>query len=178
MRELATSERIEAFFRSLGRAASEPCRVYLTGGVTAVILGFRPTTVDIDLAIDPESDEVLRAIPRLKEELRVNVELAAPHDFIPPLPGWQERSVFIRQEGPLALFHYDFYAQVLSKLERGHTKDLDDVRLFLERGLVEPSRLLELFQAIETELYRYPAVDPAAFRQAVEELVGGQPASP
>lgn len=43
---------------------------------------------------------------------------------------------------------------------------------------MEPSRLLELFQAIEPELYRYPAVDPAAFRQAVEELVRDQPASP
>jgi hypothetical protein len=152
MRELATSERIEAFFRSIGRAASEPCRVYLTGGATAVILGFRPTPVDIDLAIHPESDEVLRAIPRLKEELRVNVELAAPHDFIAPLPGWQERSLYIRKEGPLALYHYDLYAQVLSKLERGHAKDLDDARRFLERGLVEPSRLLELFETHRPDL--------------------------
>ena len=108
----------------------------------------------------------------------MNVELAAPHDFIPPLPGWPERCLFIRQEGPLALFHYDLYAQVLSKLERGHTKDLEYARRFLERGLVAPSRLLELFEAIEPELYRYPAVDPAAFREAVEELVRGQPASP
>lgn len=84
MRELATSERIDAFFRLLGRAASKPCRLYVTGGVTAVILGFRPTTLDIDLEIHPESDEILRAIPRLKEELRLNVELAAPHHFIPP----------------------------------------------------------------------------------------------
>ncbi len=67
MRELATSERIDAFFRSLGRAASKPCRLYVTGGVTAVILGFRLTTLDIDLEIHPESDEILRAIPRLKE---------------------------------------------------------------------------------------------------------------
>lgn len=36
---------------------------------------------------------------------------------------------------------------------------------------MEPSRLLELFEAIEPELYRYPAVDPAAFRRGVEELV-------
>lgn len=172
MRELATSERIEAFFRLLGRAASKPCRLYVTGGVTAVILGFRPTTLDIDLEIHPESDEILRAIPRLKEELRLNVELAAPHHFIPPLPGWQERSRFIRQEGPVSVLHYDFYGQVLSKLERGHTKDLEDVRQFLARRLVEPATLMELFEAIEPDLYRYPAIDPAAFRRAVEELIG------
>lgn len=82
MRQLATSERIENFFRRLGRQASSASRVYVTGGVTAVLLGFRPSTVDIDLALYPESDEILRAIPRLKEELHVNVELAAPHPFI------------------------------------------------------------------------------------------------
>jgi hypothetical protein len=71
-----------------------------------------------------------------------------------------------------------FHAQVLSKLERGPAKDLDDARRFLERGLVEPSRLLELFEAIEPQLYRYPAVDPAAYCEAIEELVGDQPASP
>lgn len=178
MRELASTERIEGFFRSLGRAASGPSRIYVTGGVTAVLLGFRPTTLDIDLALYPESDEILRAIPRLKDELRVNVELAAPHHFIPALPDWQERSTFIRQEGPLSLFHYDFYAQVLSKLERGHDKDLRDARQFVERALVEPARLLELFEAIEPELYRYPAIDPATFREAVEEFVRGQPDSP
>jgi hypothetical protein len=177
MRELATSERIEEFFRSLGRAASIPSRVYVTGGVTAVILGFRASTVDIDLEIHPESDEILRAIPRLKEELRINVELAAPHHFIPPLPGWQERSHFIRREGPLDFYHYDFYAQALAKLERGHDKDLRDARQLAERGLGDPARLLELYGSIEPELYRYPAVDPTEFRQAVEDFVNNQPTS-
>lgn len=178
MRQLATAERIEAFFRSLGRATSGPSRIFVTGGVTAVLLGFRSTTLDIDLALDPESDEILRAIPRLKDELRLNVELAAPHHFIPALPDWRGRSVFIRQEGPLALFHYDFYAQVLSKLERGHDKDLRDAHQFMERALVDPVLLLELFEAIEPELYRYPAIDPATFREAVEEFVRDQPGSP
>jgi hypothetical protein len=33
--------------------------------------------------------------------------------------------------------------------------------------LAEPPRLRELYDAIEPELYRYPAVDPAAFRKKV-----------
>ncbi|MGC2375550.1 MAG: hypothetical protein WA484_16920 [Solirubrobacteraceae bacterium] len=37
----------------------------------------------------------------------------------------------------------------------------------LESGLVEPLRLCEFYDAIEPELYRYPAVDPAAFRKKV-----------
>lgn len=171
MRELATSERIERFFRALGHSASSPTRVYLTGGVTAVLLGFRPSTVDIDLKLIPDSDEILRAIPRLKEELQVNVELAAPDHFIPPLPGWQGRSRFIRKEGPLSFYHYDFYAQTLSKIQRGHEKDLADARAFVEEGLIEPDRLQELFEAIEPDLFRYPAIDPDTFRRSVEKFV-------
>jgi len=125
----------------------------------------------IDLKLIPESDEILRAIPKLKDELRVNVELAAPDQFIPALPGWQERSRFIRQEGPLAVYHYDFYAQVLAKLQRGHGRDLADARAFVEAGLVELVRLRELFEDIEPELYRYPALDPETFRRAVEHFL-------
>lgn len=40
------------------------------------------------------------------------------------------------------------------------------------RGLIEPTRLQELFDAIEPELYRYPAISPTAFRRAVTEAVG------
>ena len=64
--------------------------------------------------------------------------------------------------------HYDFYAQALAKVERGHARDLADVRAMLERGLVEPARLRELFAAIEPMLYRFPAVDPPTFRAALE----------
>lgn len=171
MRELATEERIERFFVALGKVATSASRVYVTGGVSAVLLGFRPTTLDVDLKLHPESDEILRAIPKLKEELRLNVELAAPDQFIPPLPGWQTRSRFIRQEGKLDFYHYDFYAQVLAKLERGHRKDLLDVTGFLAAELVERERLLELFGEIEGDLYLYPALDPVEFRRAVEEFV-------
>jgi hypothetical protein len=168
MREVADVERIERFMRALGAAARTPVRVYLTGGVTAVLFGWRSATVDVDIKLIPESDEILRALPAIKEKLRVNVELAAPDQFIPALPGWQERSVFVRQERRVAFFHYDPYAQALSKIERGHLKDLLDVRSMLERGLIEKAELVRLFGGIEPQLYRYPAIDPPSFRKAVE----------
>jgi hypothetical protein len=34
--------------------------------------------------------------------------------------------------------------------------DLDDVRSMVQSGQVEPPRLLELFDAIEPELFRFP----------------------
>lgn len=40
----------------------------------------------------------------------------------------------------------------------------------LEHGLVAQDRLLELYEAVEDELYRYPAVNPATLRNAVEAV--------
>jgi hypothetical protein len=38
-------------------------------------------------------------------------------------------------------------------------------------GRVETEKLRELFEGIESELYRFPAVDPASLRAAVESLI-------
>lgn len=173
MRELADSGRIERFMRELGRAASHEGRVYLTGGATAVLYGWRESTIDIDVKLIPDSDELLRELPRLKEELDLNIELAAPSDFIPLPPGWEERSPLIRKEGKLSFHHFDPVAQVLSKVERGHAQDRLDVREMIESGLVDPVEARAQFTRIEPELYRFPAIDPTAFRAAVAELLDG-----
>jgi len=62
-------------------------------------VGWRATTVDVDLRLEPEADVLLRSIADLKERLGINVELAAPPDFIPELPAWRERSPFRRPRG-------------------------------------------------------------------------------
>lgn len=172
MRRLIDRARLSAFMQALGAAADGPLRVYFTGGATAVLEGWRQSTIDIDLTLSPEQGAVLRALPQLKERLEINVELASPAHFIPELPGWEARCRYVGQEGKASFFHYDPHAQALSKIERGHAKDLDDVRAMITTGLVEKQRLAELFLAIEPELYRYPAIDPKAFRRAVEDVVG------
>lgn len=169
MRDLTDADRVRRFLRALSRAATAPARAYLVGGATAVLLGWRPTTIDLDLKLVPESDEPLRALARLRDELSINVELAAPPDFIPEVPGWEERSPFVVQEGKLAVYHFDLYSQALAKIERGHAQDALDVRAMLGAGLVEPERLL--FARIEPELFRYPAVDGATFREALEQAL-------
>ena len=171
MRQLADPERLRRFMKAVGQEASAHTDIYLTGGATALLLGWRATTVDVDIKLLPESSEVLRAIPRLKESLQLNVELASPADFIPELPGWRERSLFIATEGRVSFYHYDLYAQALAKIERGHEFDRADVNEMLRRGLVEPDRLRRLFAEIEGQLYRYPAIHPPAFRRAVEEAL-------
>ena len=91
---------------------------------------------------------MLRAIPALKESLRLNIELASPDDFIPVREGWVERSPFISQEGLLSFHHFDLVAQALAKIERGHVQDLADVRTMLERQLVSAEQLRDEFRAI------------------------------
>ncbi len=71
--------------RELAREAASEAAVYLTGGATAVLLGWRDTTIDADILIVPELDALYRALPRLKEELQLNVEIASPAHFIPEL---------------------------------------------------------------------------------------------
>jgi hypothetical protein len=170
MRELADSTRIEQFMRELGRAVPVDGRVYFTGGATAVLYGWRETTIDVDIKLIPDRDEILREIPRLKEELSLNIELAAPSDFIPLPHGWEDRSPLIRKEGGLSFHHFDPVAQALSKAERGHDQDLQDVREMIARGLVNPAEALIQFETIEPELYHFPAINPASFREAVDDL--------
>ena len=173
MRSLADVERIHRFMQALGREADRPARVYLTGGATAVLHGWRESTIDVDIKIVPDVDRVFRAIPEIKERLQINVELAwaSPDDFIPVREDWPDRSPFIAREGPLAFHHFDLYAQALAKIERGHAQDAVDVREMFERGLIETAKLLEYFSAIEPRLYRYPAIDPKSFRLAVDDAV-------
>ena len=157
--------------KALAIGRTGPVRIFLAGGATAVLLGWRDSTIDVDLKLEPDSDDILRKLPLLKERLQINVELASPDDFIPELPGWRDRSRFIRQEGSLTFLHYDFYAQALAKIERGHEVDLRDVNELIRSGLVEPHRLLEFFSEIEDRLYKYPAIDSSAFRSAVASVI-------
>jgi hypothetical protein len=172
MRALADSDRIHQFMRALGAEGTAAARVYFTGGATAVLHGWRDSTIDVDIRIVPEHDALFRAIPRLKDHLHINVELASPDQFIPVKDGWEERSPFVAREGRVSFHHFDLVAQALSKIERGHTQDMEDVREMFARGLVDRDGLLAYFEAIAPALYRYPALDPGSFRQAVLEAVG------
>ena len=78
--------------------------------------------------------------------------------------------MFIARHGQLDFYHYDSYGQGLSKLQRGHPRDLLDVRCMLRDGLIRSDRLQELFDTIEPDLLRYPAIAPPSFRAAVAEF--------
>jgi hypothetical protein len=142
-------------------------RVYLVGGATAVACGFRASTIDADLHADDE--RVFRDVQGVKERLHVNVEFARPEHFVPPLSGSQDRHVFIRSVGKVGFYHYDPYAQLLSKVVRGFARDLADAESLVRSGMVDPERFRSLVSAIPAEAYaRYPALTRAAVVEAVD----------
>lgn len=175
MRGTVDPPKLDRFLAELGRRVHGPGRVYLAGGATALLLGWRPATIDIDLKLDPEPLGVFEAIAALKEELEVNVELASPDQFIPAVPGWRERSIFIARHGDVDFFHFDPLTQALAKLARAHERDLADVDAMLVRGLVAAPDLLSGLERIAPELIRYPALDAAAFARRVHAFLERRP---
>jgi hypothetical protein len=171
MRSNVNPQKIEQLMKALGREARGSGSIYFTGGASALLIGWRSSTVDIDIRLDPEPSGIFQAIAKLKRDLDINIELASPQDFLPALPGWRDRSVFIGRQGEISFYHYDFTAQALAKLSRGYTRDLDDVQAMYQQKLFTLEDLHSGFAAIEPELIRFPALDPELLRNKVEQFI-------
>ncbi len=178
MREPLDRAKLDRFVDALGRAATGPGRVYLTGGATAIAYGWRARTVDIDLRLDPEPAGAFEAIAILKDVLDVNVELASPLDFLPEVPGWRERSVFLTQAGPVAFFHFDPVSQVLAKLARGYERDGVDAEALVAHGLATRHEVALAFERILPALSRFPRLDEATLTARVAAFASARPESP
>src|SRR6266478_9038351 len=149
MRQKVTRAKLQQFMEALAASARSQGKVYLTGGATALLLGFREQTIDVDIKLDPEPEGAFETIAVLKDRLNLNVELASPDDFIPPAPDWRERSRHIASIGEVEFFHYDFSLQALAKLERGHAQDLEDAASLVRGGYVTVETLRSTFALIE-----------------------------
>jgi Nucleotidyltransferase of unknown function (DUF6036) len=172
VRREATRDSMAELMKELARRAPRTgtYRVYFVGGGTAVYLGWRRSSVDIDVYSD--RDIVFRDIQEIKEQLNINVEFARPEDFVPPLKGSARRHVFIDTVGSIAFFHYDPYAQLLSKVVRGFKRDLDDAREFVRSGMVDPRRLRLLVATISDSAFaKYPALSRDVVDSAVEAFL-------
>jgi hypothetical protein len=130
-----------------------------------LLVGWRDSTVDVDLRLDPEPQGIFQAIAKLKQELNINIELASLQDFLPPIPGWRDRSVFIGKRGQIFFYHYDFTAQAFSKLSRGFDRDIKDVEAMYKQKLLALSDLRNCFEAIVPELIRFPSLNPDILRR-------------
>ena len=92
---------------------------------------------------------------------------------MPPLDGSADRHVFIETVVRVSFYHYDPYAQLLSKVVRGFRRDLLDARWFIDSGMVDADRFRTLVQQIPDGAYvRYPALSVSAVRDAVDAFLG------
>ena len=171
MRSNVDPQKIEQLMKALGREARSSGCIYFTGGASALLIGWRSSTVDIDIRLDPEPLGIFQVIAKLKQELNINIELASSQDFLPPLPEWRDRSVFICKRGQISFYHYDFTAQALSKLSRGFDRDIKDVEAMYDQKLFTLSKLKDCFEAIAPELIRFSSLNPDVLRSRVENFI-------
>ena len=142
----------------------------LVGGGTAVLAGWRSSTIDAHLYSD--EDEVFHDIQAIKERLQLNIEFARPEDFVPPLEGAEDRHVFSETVRRVGFFHYDPYSQLLSKVVRGFRRDLLDAKSFVDSGMVDISGFRDLVSGIPDAAYaRYPALSREAVQEAVDAFL-------
>ncbi len=173
MRTPVTRVTLRSLMRELARSLprSQSGRVYFVGGGTAVWVGWRSSTLDVDLHGEPE--KLFDDIQEIKERLGVNIEFVQPEHFVPALEGTEERHVFIEKVNAVSFYHHDPYAQVFSKIVRGFARDLEDAESFVSSGLVDPLRLGELVHLIPRQAYsRYPAISQEAVLAAVDSFLG------
>ena len=62
MRGPTDAAKVRELMRRLGAEARGPGRIYLVGGTSAVLLGWRAATVDVDVKLDPEPPGVFRDV--------------------------------------------------------------------------------------------------------------------
>lgn len=171
-RKTITKEVLQSFMKSVGRLVKKPATFYLTGGATAILYNFREGTIDIDMAGD--MDELFSFIPKLKESLQINIEMAKPTDFIPALPGEKDRHIMIGIFGKTTFMHFDPYAQAFSKIVRGHVTDIVDVKALVGAGLVDINQLCEMVKKIpDYHFARYPRLNRLAVTAAIESFAKG-----
>lgn len=172
MRRSVSREGVRELMRELARTAPRrgSHRVFFVGGGTAVLQGWRASTIDADLYSD--TDAVFRDVQGIKERLNLNIEFARPEEFVPALAGTPDRHVFIETIGNVSFYHYDPYAQLLSKVVRGFDRDMADARSFVASGMVDTARFRSLVDDIPAAAYaKYPALSREAIREAVSDFL-------
>lgn len=169
MRPPLNKELLIKFLKEFGNHIPGKGTIYLTGGATALLHDWREMTIDIDIKADPEPQGYFESIAHLKDSFPINIELASPDLFIPTLPDWKQRSLFIARHGDIDFYHYDLYSQAIAKLERGHPRDIDDVEAMYQNELISPALVLKLFSQIEAKLIEHPAIEAPSLSATIND---------
>ena len=115
--------------------------------------------MDIDIEISGENEgEMIEAIRQLIQQMNINIEFASPRDFMPLPKHWLTQSQYVGRYGAIDVFYFDFYSIALSKMQRGSTLDINDVKLLLQQRIITLEGLdaayLEVFAQLGKSSYR------------------------
>lgn len=78
MRGLADVDQIRRFMTALGGIRGGEARLYFTGGATAVLLGWCPSTIDIDILDVSDVEEMFRRRLIESEQLKILFDAITP----------------------------------------------------------------------------------------------------
>jgi hypothetical protein len=160
---------IESFLQQLGRTFRKPGRLYLVEGTALVHAGVRPGfTQDIDIQVSGANEgELIVAVQRLIQQMQINIEFASPADFIPLPSQWEMHAQYVGRYGGVDVFYFDFYSIALSKIERGNSRDIDDVKLLVQQGIITLKELDAAYREVLAQLGQghYPRITPQRFSE-------------
>ena len=169
MRPNVDKKAIESFLQQLGRTFHKPGRLYLVGGAALVHAGVRPGfTQDIDIQVGGVNEgDLIVGIQRLIQQMQINIEFASPGDFIPLPSQWETHAQYVGRYGQIEVFYFDFYSIALSKIERGTTRDIEDVKLLVQQQRIALDELDAAYQEVLAQLGkgRYPKITPERFAE-------------
>lgn len=168
---------LDAFLDGVGRRVRDPVRLYIAGGAEAVILGIRPTTLDIDVTLDADDPQAERRAERVVEDVAervgVVVEWSDPTMFLPiPRAAALKRSPWHRTVGQVRVHQFDLVSVALGKIGRGTERDLADVDAYLDRGLIRWPDVETLWRAVRGESFRGAAQSRRLVVENMERMRG------
>ncbi len=107
----------------------------------------------------------MEAIRRLIQKLNINVEFASPRDFMPLPIQWMTQSQYIGRYGAIDVFYFDFCSIALSKIQRGSSLDINDVKLLLQQGIITLQGLDTAYKEVLVQVGKgsYAKLDPQRF---------------
>jgi hypothetical protein len=85
-----------------------------------------------------------------------------------PLPSdWEMPVQYVGRYGEIDVFYFDFYSIALSKIERGNSRDIADVRLLVQQKVITLDELDIAYQEVLAQLGqgRYPKLTPQRFSE-------------
>ncbi|GAC1393526.1 MAG: hypothetical protein NVS4B11_29710 [Ktedonobacteraceae bacterium] len=122
----------------------------------------RTQTVSLTQLLEYMKDD---ASQESTQQMQINVEFASPKDFIPLPSQWEMHSQYIDRYGGIDVFYFDFYSIALSKIERGTTRDIEDVKLLVQQQRITLDELDAAYQEVLAQLGKgqYPKITPEHF---------------